>query len=314
MPIGRPAAFVALLTPLLLLAGCAASPDDAATGGDGATRSVETVFGSVDVPAAPQRVVVVQSRALDLTLALGVPTVGSTYWAQVGEVPPYLQDAVPTDFVLVGNDDEPDFEAIAALAPDLIIGDDGIEPNLAILQDIAPVAAYATEDAAGADDWRTQLAAVAEFTGTQDRAQQVLADFDTMVADLDAAVDVPGQSVAALRVRADQVRWYLPDSFAGAQVLSSMSSVTLPQPQVASENGEWSVIPAERLDTIATDRVIAFVDSEAYAALDAQTLWQQTPAARADGVCLTDNLDAWILGGPSAAEVVASDVRACLAS
>ncbi|WP_077222233.1 ABC transporter substrate-binding protein [Rathayibacter sp. VKM Ac-2630] len=309
-----------LLVPVLLLCGCA-SPGgvdvgvDDGSSGDPAVRTVETVFGAVEVPAVPERVVVVQSRALDLALALGVPAVGSTYWSKVNSVPAYLEDEVPTDFVLVGNDDEPDFEAIAALQPDLIIGDEGVEPNLATFQDIAPVAAYASVGAEGDFDWRTQLESVAEFTGTRDRAEEVLSEFEAMVAELDADVEIPGQTVAPLRVRADQVRWHLPGTFAGAHVLSSMRNVTLPSPVVPSENGNWSVIPAERLDTIDTDRVIAFLDSdEAYRVLEGQSLWQQTPAVRNGGVCTTDELDAWILGGPFAAEVVAADVRACLAS
>ncbi len=77
------------------------------------------------VPAEPQRVVSVGLTEQDMLLALGVVPVGVTEW--YGEHPyaawPWaveaLGDAEPT--VLVNNDGF-DFEAIAALDPDLIIG------------------------------------------------------------------------------------------------------------------------------------------------------------------------------------------------
>ncbi|PWJ54350.1 iron complex transport system substrate-binding protein [Quadrisphaera granulorum] len=302
------------------LAGCGSSSTEPAAAGStsatteaSGTRTVQTALGPVDVPQDPQRVVVVQSRALDLTTALDVPTVGATYWSKAVEVPAYLADKVPADFALVGNDDQPDFEAITALKPDLIIGDQTVEKNLATLKDIAPVAAYSTENAEGQFDWRTQLDQVAEFTGHQEEAKKVEADFAATVAELDAGVKTPGQSVIPLRVRADHVRWHLPGTFIGAHVLDSMKNITLPEPTVPSENGRFSIIPAERLDTLSADRIFAILDSdEAYTTLQSQSLWQGLPAVKNGGVCVTKNLDAWILGGPAASKVVAGDVRACL--
>ncbi|MGB4777040.1 ABC transporter substrate-binding protein [Microbacterium sp.] len=315
MRFARRAAVPVALLSVLAIAGCSAPAATSDKPQQEETRTVETVFGEVDVPVDPQRIVIVQSAALDAALALGIEPVGSTFWGGAGGVPEYLQDQVPADFTLVGNEDEPDFEAIAALEPDLIIATEAAEENLATFEDIAPVAAFAFADENGDSDWRGHVTQIADFTGREEQAEEVLADFDALIAELDAEVAVPGETVIPLRVRADHVRHYLPLSFVGADVLQSLSNIELPDSKVASENGEWAVIPAERLDVLDSDRIIAFIDSqEAYDTLQAQSLWQGLPAVQNGKVCVTENLVAWILGGPSAAKVVADDVRECLAA
>lgn len=267
------------------------------------------------MPGGPQRIVIVQASVLDGALALGLEPVGSTFWGGADGIQSYLQDQLPADFTVVGNDDEPDIEAIAALKPDLIIGNEAVEENLDMLQDIAPVAAYQSVDEDGRADWREDLGAIAEFTGTQDAADSVIQTFDDEVAEVDASITTSGESVMALRVRPDQVRHYLPESFVSGQVLQNLKNIELPGSAIASENGDWSVIPAEQLTVLVADHLIVFADSpEAVAALEQQTLWQQLPAVQNDNVCVVEDQVPWILSGPTAASLVAQDVRTCLGS
>ncbi|RGE19776.1 iron-siderophore ABC transporter substrate-binding protein [Leucobacter sp. wl10] len=303
------------LAAMLLLNGCAAVPSGDAPSAESATRTVQTVFGDKEVPVDPQRIVIVRTNALDTALALGIEPVGTTYWGGGSGLPGYLAAEAPKDMALIGTDDEPDFEAIAALKPDLIIGDESIENNLETFESIAPVAAYDSLNAEGRSDWREHLAAIAGFTGREDKANTVIASFDEMVADLDADIANKGQTVIPLRVRADQVRHYLPESLVSAGVLQGLRSIKLPGPIVASENDEWSVIPAEQLSVLDADTIIAFIDStEAYESLQQQSLWRALPAVQNDKVCVSENQAAWILAGPSAAKIVAQDVRECLAT
>lgn len=307
---------VGLCVSAVLLSGCAPAGGNAGPSEESATRTVETVFGQKQIPTDPQRVVIVQASALDTALSLGIEPVGSTYWGGAGGVQDYLVDEVPADMAVVGNDDEPDFEAIAALEPDLIIGDEAISDNLAMFEAIAPVAAYNSLDSDGRSDWRHHLSAIAGFTSREDEASTVISDFDAMVAELDAEIATPGQAVIPLRVRADHVRHYLPASFVSAGVLQGLTQIELPGSQVESENGDWSVIPPERVSVLSdADVIIAFTESpEAYTTLTAQSLWRALPAVQSDNVCVTENQTAWILAGPSAAEIVANDVRSCLAA
>src|SRR3546814_5080714 len=78
-------------------------------------------MGSTEVPAEPERVVVLDSSFLDASLALGVTPVAATEAIAGSGMPAYLGDAV-ADMEVVGLIEEPNLEAIAAQRPDLILG------------------------------------------------------------------------------------------------------------------------------------------------------------------------------------------------
>ncbi|MET3574964.1 iron-hydroxamate ABC transporter substrate-binding protein [Bhargavaea ullalensis] len=97
------------------------------------TITYESETGPVEVPADPQRVVVLASYAGDL-IKLGVPIVGVDSWSADN---PNFQDALK-DAEVVTNDD---VEKILELEPDLIIGLNNIE-NADKLEKIAPTVLF----------------------------------------------------------------------------------------------------------------------------------------------------------------------------
>lgn len=283
---------------LLTLAGCSTS---------------EEVAASAD--SAPQRIVIAQANFLDLALALDLEPVGTTYWGGAGGVQDYLLDSVPASMEVVGNDDEPNFETVAKLQPDLIIGDEEIETNLAKYEAIAPVSIIKSVDENGSNSWRDQLTALAELTGTQEKAAAVIEEADKSVASLDSKITSPGEKTMLLRIREEQVRQYLPDSFVGAGVPQRLQNIILVESTVPSENGQWSVIPPENIGLLDADRIIAFIDSpQALENAESNPLWNELPAVKNGQLCTTENLTPWILTGPAAAEIVTSDLEACFAA
>ncbi|TWD81899.1 iron complex transport system substrate-binding protein [Kribbella amoyensis] len=127
----RPLALLVL--PLLALTACGSgeSEDTAAQTAPSAEAgafpvSIQNKFGTAEIKAAPQRVVSVGLVEQDALLALGVTPVGTTEW--FGEKPgalfPWAKEKlgdgpVPT---VLSDKDGIQFEKIAALRPDLIIG------------------------------------------------------------------------------------------------------------------------------------------------------------------------------------------------
>jgi iron complex transport system substrate-binding protein len=108
----------ALVGMLLLLAGCggpAAAPE-------AATSSVDTLFGTVEVPANPQRVVALGWGDAEAALALGVQPVGASDWLAYGGegVGPWAAGRYTTPPQILGTK-EVDLEAVAALRPDVIL-------------------------------------------------------------------------------------------------------------------------------------------------------------------------------------------------
>lgn len=288
------------------LVGCASSETSSKTNSD------EAAQGSANVDTAKQRIVIAQANFLDLALALDLEPVGSTYWGGAGGIQDYLQDDIPESMEVVGNDDEPNFEAIANLEPDLIIGDEALEQNMNKFEAIARVVTIDSHDGQGANSWRDQLTALAEATGTEAKAAEVIREADESTEHLDAIITEPGQSTMLLRIRDDQVRQYLPNSFVGAEVPQRLKNITLADAAVPSENGEWAVIPPENLGLLDADRIIAFIDSPAaLARAEENPLWNQLPAVQNGNLCTTENLTPWILTGPAAAEIVTSDLKAC---
>jgi iron complex transport system substrate-binding protein len=121
----------ALLSALAATAcGTASSPTEPAADGAGAATgafpvSIEHRFGTTEIPAEPQRIVTVGLMEQDALLALGVVPVGTTEWfgEYPGAIHPWAQDelgSAPVPEVLSSESTE--FERIAALDPDLILG------------------------------------------------------------------------------------------------------------------------------------------------------------------------------------------------
>jgi iron complex transport system substrate-binding protein len=121
---------VALVAALLALAGCGSDDDSTETGspaaGGGAFPArVEHKFGTTTVPSKPKRIVVVGLTEQDTVLELGYKPIATSEW--YGEQPyavwPWarakLGASKPT---VLHNDDGFEFEKIASLRPDLIIG------------------------------------------------------------------------------------------------------------------------------------------------------------------------------------------------
>jgi iron complex transport system substrate-binding protein len=117
---------VAALTASLALAlgACSSSSnaksDDAAAGTETGTVTVQHAQGSTEVPADPQRVVVLDFGALDTIDALGLDdhVVGVP---KSSPVPDFLSDYKSEQYTDVGTLQEPDLEALARLDPDLVV-------------------------------------------------------------------------------------------------------------------------------------------------------------------------------------------------
>lgn len=185
-----------LLTGALTLGGCGTTeaPDnEAAAGGGGEQISVTDMRGQeilLDGPAT--KVVGLEWNVVEHLVSLGVMPVGVAdvkgYSAWVEAEP--LDDTV-TD---VGVRGEPSIDSIAALAPDLIVTTPDVpESAIAQMEAIAPVLVLRAADAAkGIGQMRDNLQTVATVTGTEEAADQLLADFDAKLAEGAAALEDAG--------------------------------------------------------------------------------------------------------------------------
>jgi iron complex transport system substrate-binding protein len=105
---------------LVALTACGGGSGSGAAARTADTRTVTHDRGETEVPAEPQRVVVLDSPHLDAALSVGVTPVGSAQSSVDEGLPAYLGDRTE-GIDIVGTIEEPDLEAIAALDPDLIL-------------------------------------------------------------------------------------------------------------------------------------------------------------------------------------------------
>ncbi len=198
-----------LLIPLLTLALSAVS-------GAALAGNVQHAMGRTTTPDNPQRIVVLTTEGTEAVLALGIKPVGaangravnargSVWYAHVAD---WLDGVEP-----LGEERAVNLEQIAALEPDLILGNrqrhEGVYDQLSA---IAPT--VLSNRLRG--DWRKNFELYAEALGKKDEGAAVLAAFDKRVAELSDALGAQkDETLSVIRFMPGQIRIYQRDSFSG---------------------------------------------------------------------------------------------------
>lgn len=145
--------------------------------------------GETEICGQPQTVVTIGPNLLELLLALEVQPVGhaeyfpiaaSTFERPAQQIP-YLGKRLTGQPANVGTAHEPSLEAIAALKPDLILGDSiKNKDEYDLLSQIAPTLLFNYSDAER--DWQSDLSAIATALSRTDQAEAVIAQADGRIA------------------------------------------------------------------------------------------------------------------------------------
>lgn len=213
---------------VIVATGCSSegSTDEASD----ATRTVTHARGTTEVPATPTRIVTLEPVELDTAVALGVIPVGTSVLSAATGVPSYLGPdaaAIPQ----VGTVPEPDLEAIAALAPDLILGTETRHGEYYDqLSAIAPTVFMASQS----DPWQDNVRVVGTALGREDEAEQLLGEYKTRCDEVADTFDTAGKNAQLIRPREDVLTLYGPSSFAGS-TLECAGFTTPPRAEWASE-------------------------------------------------------------------------------
>lgn len=156
------------------------------------TVAVETYRGTVDVAKNPESIIVLDISAVDTLSAMGVAIDGSINNMFVN----YLDD-VKENAQVVGNIFEPDFEAVAAISPDLIIAAGRSSKVVPDLANLAPTIDMTVEGDM-IDTSLAQLAAYGEIFGKEDRANELKDAFQTKLSAAKGAVNGQGKALVVM--------------------------------------------------------------------------------------------------------------------
>ncbi|QKV17236.1 siderophore ABC transporter substrate-binding protein [Oricola thermophila] len=173
--------------PLLAAAVLAAAPALAES------VAVETARGTVAVPSNPEKIVVFDVGALDTLDALGIRPAGTVEKVFVD----YLDEATE-NAEAVGTLFEPDFEAVNALAPDLIVVGSRSAEQLEPLSKFAPTIDMTIWGNDVVGQARARLAAYGEIFGRQDEAKRLAGELDAGLERAKAAAAGKGTALIVL--------------------------------------------------------------------------------------------------------------------
>jgi ABC-type Fe3+-hydroxamate transport system substrate-binding protein len=282
-----------------LLTACGSAPDTAPP--ESGTRTVTHPLGTAEVPVAPQRVVSLDSNgALQVGLELGAPLVASETLDGSVPVPPYLP-APPPGFESLGFN-ELDLERVAALRPDLVIGNvQRVEDAYAELSSIAPTVAY--RNAGAGQDWRESVRTIGDVLGALPRVEQRLAEYAARVeAVATRHTDLlAGSTVALLRFTSSELRIVRGEIF-GASILAHTGIRRPPSTDTPGPNATYVSLTEETVGVTADADVLLYFVGGGGSALDATAtaqrylsggLWPQLPAVRAGRVVELDPVAWW---------------------
>ncbi|MFC7686171.1 ABC transporter substrate-binding protein [Ureibacillus sp. GCM10028918] len=272
------------------------------------TRTLTDALGNkVEIPANPQRVLA--SYLEDPLLALGVTPIAQWSVKEGTSIQRYLQDYLKDVDVI--NHDLP-FEEVQSFEPDLIIMD---SPSMVEGGKYGQYSAIAPTYVIGAElnnDWREELKEVGKIFAMEDKAEEVIANYETKAGEAKAQLEekVGKKSAAAI--------WLVGGSFFVVnQELSSgdvlYNDLGFEVPAVveeisASAENNWNAVSLEKLVELDADYLFLVNSDGSESATLSDALWQSIPAVKAGNLYEFGPDKSWLYTGAIANEQIIDDI------
>ena len=232
----------------------------------------------ITLPAPPERIVCLLNRCAQELAFIGGPVpvgFGAPYTYNVAIDPINFGEAAASA-AQVDQTDGVDFEEVAALSPDLVIGEAEMAPAS---EGIAPLYSLNWDPQLSVDAFLADVRNYAALLGRTDETEAKIAAVLDRVAAY-AALSPNDRSVAIISVEADGASMWLPPD---CGLFLSQST-----PCARDENGDWIQGGAEVLLSYDPDVLIVedygVGDDAALAAFSAQPLWAELSAVKAGEV------------------------------
>lgn len=257
--------------------------------------TVTTALGEVAVPANPETIAVLDIGAIDTLTALGVSIEGVPAPIYLSRLQPVADAATP-----VGDLFEPDYEALANLAPGLIIAGGRSAEAVPTLAEVAPTIDMTIWGDGHIDQVKARTAAYGAIFGLEAEAEALNAALDAAVAETAAAVAGQGDALIVLTSggavsaygAGSRFGWIhqalaLPEAVAGVDEQTHGEAISFEF--IAEANPDWLIV---------IDRGAAIgEEGEAAAATLDNPLVAGTTAWTAGHVIYVDAADIYISGG-----------------
>jgi iron complex transport system substrate-binding protein len=283
-----------LVLSFLLLAGCGGREDPAAgdatpAGADAAfPATVEHRYGTTTVPKKPERIVIVGLTEQDVVYELGYAPVGVTDW--YGDQPnatwPWAQadmrevGATPT---VLEAPDGFDYEAIAALRPDLIIGTNAgmKQGDYKRLSRLAPTVAGVAGGTDFFSKWDDQVELVAAALGKPEEGKRIVGEIEAAYAKVGKAhPDFAGRTATFSQNAFYDGLLYAYPAGVNTEFLTMLGFEINPKLTGLAEPGVQAGISAERADVLDADVMVFAAEKPK----DVTNLLKEPTVARLDAI------------------------------
>ncbi|TVX99745.1 iron-hydroxamate ABC transporter substrate-binding protein [Cohnella terricola] len=255
-----------------------ASPSDSAAPETG-TITYQSENGPVEVPANPQRVVVLSSFAGNV-MSLGVPLVGVDDWTKKN---PRIEEKLKD----VQSVSDESLEKIIELDPDLIIGLSNTK-NINKLNEIAPTITFTY----GKLDYLTQHLEIGKLLNKEKEAQAWVDDFKARAAKAgdEIKAKIGADSTVSVIETAGKQLYVFGDHWArGTEILYQEMKLSMPDKvkEMVLKDGYYA-LSSEVVSDYMGDYVIFSKDSDADNSFQATESYKNIPAVKNDRVYEVD--------------------------
>ncbi|RXJ02750.1 iron-siderophore ABC transporter substrate-binding protein [Anaerobacillus alkaliphilus] len=315
---------VSILVSFAVVIGCSAKTEEATTTEPAKTeevtkdtvetkttevRVVEHAMGKTEIAGSPQKVVVLYNGMVDISLALGVTPVGAVESWLEKPFYNYLKDQM-VGVMNLGEEGQPNLEAIATLQPDLIIG--SVLRDEKIYEQLSKIAPTVFSESVF--DWKENMTLAAKALGKEDADIAFKQEWDNKVADIQAQMGdkLKDTEVSIVRFDPDHSRIYY-TGFAG----TILAEVGFSRPENQRVD-EWGVklttkesIPEMNGDVIFDITSDWLGDGAVYKTKEDWTshaLWKNLDAVKNDQVFEVDAITWNMSGGATAAMMMLDDL------
>lgn len=269
-----------------------------------ATQIVQHLTGQSEVRLRPARIVALHNSYTEALIGLGIVPAGAVERPQGAAA--QLKDALLTT-PSVGDQSSPDYEAILALQPDLILSVGEVHgQNYELLSAIAPTIVLREPD----KDWRDWLKALAVVLGREMQADTRITAYDQRVAKIRETLKAQysTETVLLLRVRQKDIRIYGAGRRSGPVLYEELQ---LKPHRLVPLDKNYEAISNELIGQLDADRIFLMVeDAGRLGSIEKSQLWKSLPAVRAGHVYKV-NIEPWNQSsGPLSSGIIIDDVAA----
>lgn len=238
---------------------------------DNETMTYESETGPIEVPAEPERVVVLSGYTGNV-IHLGVNVVGVDVWSK--DNPTFSEELA--DVAEVSDDD---LEDIIDLEPDLIIALSTVN-NLDKLEQIAPTVTYTW----GKVDYLTQHIEIGKLLGKEEEAREWVDDFQQRAEQVGDKVraEIGEDTTVSVIESFDKELYVYGDDFArGTEILYQTMKLNMPEKvkENAQESGYYT-LSAEVLPEFAGDYIVLSKYSDADTSFQETDTYKNIPAVK----------------------------------